>query len=42
MKNRIETIGFRVNQSSIVAGIQAKYASRNGTAANIAAKADGK
>lgn len=32
----------RVNQSSIVAGMQAKYASRKGTAPNIVAKADGK
>lgn len=32
----------RVNQSSIVAGMQAKYASKKGTAPNMVAKADGK
>lgn len=32
----------RVNQSSTVAGIQAIYASKKGTAPSIVAKADGK
>lgn len=42
MKNRIAIIDPRLNQSSIVAGIQAKYASKNGTAPSIVAKVDGK
>jgi len=41
-KNKIAIIDPRVNQSSIVAGMQAKYASKKGTAPNIVARADGK
>lgn len=41
-KKVIAVIDPRVNQSSMVAGIQAKYTSKNGTAPNIVARADGK
>lgn len=42
IKKGIAIIGPRVNQSSKVAGTQAIYASKKGTAPNTVAKADGK